>query len=88
MQTLQEVIAIYLSEGKSVKLDLLGTFYPTIKSKAVNTKEEATADIIEKIGMSFYPTVDLRETLSKAGVQYIDTNIKGVQYKVSEVDEP
>ena len=38
--------------------------------------------------MSFYPTVDLRETLSKAGVKYIDTNIKGVQYKVSEVEEP
>ena len=87
LQTLQEVIAIYLSEGKSVKLDLLGTFYPTIKSKAVNTKEEATAEIIEKIGMSFYPTVDQRETLSKAGVKYIDTNIKGVQYKDSVVEE-
>ncbi|MFA6824656.1 MAG: hypothetical protein WCR38_03490, partial [Bacteroidales bacterium] len=59
----------------------------TIKSKAVNTKEEATAEIIEKIGMSFYPTVDLRETLSKAGVKYIDTNIKGVQYKDSVVEE-
>lgn len=88
LQTLQEVIAESLSEGKPVKLDLLGTFYPTIKSKAVNTKEEATSEIIEKIGMRFYPTLDLRDTLSKAGVKYIDTNIKGVQYKDSVVEEP
>ena len=49
LQTLQEVIAIYLSEGKSVKLDLLGTFYPTIKSKAVNTKKKLLLRLLKRL---------------------------------------
>jgi len=80
-QCLKEEIAKNLSEGKGVKLDLLGTFSPSIKAIAKDTMEEVKSTTIENVYVNFLPSRELIEAIRAAGVEYIDTNITGIQYR-------
>lgn len=80
-QCLKEEIAKNLSEGKGVKLDLLGTFSPSIKAIAKDTMEEVKSTTIENVYVNFLPSKELIEAIRAAGVEYIDTNITGIQYR-------
>ena len=61
-----QIIEHYLSLGYRVKLGELGTFYPTIKSKAVDSNAEAGLVQLEKVNVRFMPNTEMVEKLNKA----------------------
>ncbi|MFA6806292.1 MAG: HU family DNA-binding protein [Bacteroidales bacterium] len=83
LESLREQIGLHLSQGHSVKLNLLGTFYSSIKAKAQETKEDVKSTSIENVFVGFLATKDLITVVRAAGLKYLDTNIKGVQYRDS-----
>ena len=74
IETLVYVIKKNLSEGRSVKLDGLGTFSVNLKSRGAATEKEfkATTDIISK-SINFRPSTDVREYVRMAGVANWDS---------------
>jgi predicted histone-like DNA-binding protein len=61
-----QIVEHYLSLGYRVQLGELGTFYPTIKSKAVDSNTEAGMVQLEKVNVRFRPNSDIVEKLNKA----------------------
>ena len=55
---LSGIIAEHLKQGRTVSIDGLGNFFPTITSKGVPTPEECTADKIQlsRIGFKAAPS--------------------------------
>ncbi len=82
-QGLKEEIAKYLSEGKTIKIEFLGTFYPSIKAIAKESIEEVKSTTIETVNIRFLPSKELIGIVRAAGVKYINIDIKGVQYRDS-----
>lgn len=50
---LSSIIAKHLSDGRTVKIDGLGNFYPTISSEGVEKPEECTADKVRVARICF-----------------------------------
>lgn len=55
-----------LTDGKTVKLGDLGTFYLTITSDGVETREKVTAQQVKSVKVRFMPSLKLREAIAKA----------------------
>ncbi len=53
-----------LRDGKSVRLDQLGTFRPTIASDASVSREEVSAKNIKRVRVVFTPSTAIKEGLS------------------------
>lgn len=60
LKNLARVMSIYMSNGRSVKLDGVGTFYYSAKStgQGVDTPEEVNANQIVGVRVRFIPEVD------------------------------
>ena len=71
-----QIVELYIALGYSVKLGDLGTFYPTIDSKAVDSNTEAGLSQLKKVNIRFCPNSELIEKVNKA-----DKELKGV-YKI------
>ena len=80
-QGFKEDIAGHLSEGKTVKIAFLGTFYPSIKAIAQDTKDQVKSTTIENVNIRFLPSKELISIVRAAGLKYINLEIKGVQYR-------
>ena len=68
-----QIVELYIALGYSVKLGDLGTFYPTIDSKAVDSNTEAGLSQLKKVNIRFRPNSELVEKVNKA-----DKELKGV----------
>ena len=68
-----QIVELYIALGYSVKLGDLGTFYPTIDSKAVDSNTEAGLSQLKKVNIRFRPNSELIEKVNKA-----DKELKGV----------
>ena len=64
-----------IANGDVVKLDTLGTFYPAIRSMAVDTPEKVNQHSIKGVGMLFKPSARLMKIVKKAGVNLADNRV-------------
>lgn len=61
---MEESIIKCLQNGTSVKLDQLGTFCPTVRSRSAKIPQEFTAKNIKKIGVRYTPDASVKHFLS------------------------
>ena len=61
--------------GDVVKLDTLGTFYPSITATAVDSPEEVNNASVKRVGVLFKPSERFKEIINKAGVKLADKRI-------------
>ena len=64
ISVLEEKIIQHLQNGQSVRLGLLGSFCPTIKSKSTAKADAFTVDNIRQVGVAFRPSSTMRYELS------------------------
>lgn len=64
ISALEEKIIQHLQNGQSVRLGMLGSFCPTIRSKATRKAEDFTNACIKSIHAAFHPTSTMRFQLS------------------------
>lgn len=63
-----EQIRYHVLKGDSVNIEGLGTFYPKLTSKMVDTTADATVDnCVKDVTIGFRPSNDLKEIINKSG---------------------
>ena len=60
--------------GCAVKFGMLGSFIPTIHSKAVASLDDVDADTVRRVTCRFYPSVAFRKNMKSAQIEYRDLN--------------
>ena len=68
IRELEYYISRRLAEGYIVRLDHLGTFYPTIHAKAQTTADDVDYRTITRKGVLFRPTAEFKEVLDGASL--------------------
>jgi predicted histone-like DNA-binding protein len=64
---LENVIQTKLSDGKIVRLEKLGSYYPSLSSKGENTPEEVTSASIKEVSINYRPGDRLKKVINEAG---------------------
>jgi predicted histone-like DNA-binding protein len=64
---LENVVQDKLAQGKIVRLDILGSFYPALKSASSDTPEKVTAANIKSVGINYRPGRRLIAALKNIG---------------------
>jgi predicted histone-like DNA-binding protein len=67
----ENVIQTKLSEGKKVKLQKLGTFYPALSSEGKDTEEEVDSRAIRSVGVNYRPGARILAALKDAGAKKV-----------------
>lgn len=75
VRALEDCISRRIAMGDVVKLDNLGTFYPSITATAVDSPEKVNNASIKRVGVLFRPSQRFKEIVNKAGVKLADTRI-------------
>jgi predicted histone-like DNA-binding protein len=68
---LENVIQNKLAESKVVRLEKLGTFYPTLSSEGKEKEEEITEHCIKKVGVNYRPGTRMIQTMKNAGYKKV-----------------
>jgi predicted histone-like DNA-binding protein len=68
---LENVIQTKLSESRIVKLEKLGTFYPTLSSEGKDTEEEIDSRSIKSLGVNYRPGARILKALEDAGIRKV-----------------
>ncbi|MDR0714069.1 MAG: hypothetical protein LBF89_07425 [Bacteroidales bacterium] len=66
---LENVIQEKLADGHIVRLDKLGSFYPSLKSAPSDTPEQVSAGNVKNVGINYRPGNRLITTLKNAGLK-------------------
>lgn len=64
ISSMEEKIIAHLQNGNSVRLGMLGSFAPTIRSNSSSTEKGFTTDNIRAVGVAFRPSTTMRYQLS------------------------
>lgn len=77
MENLGRVLSNYMGNGRTVKIDGVGTFYYTATStkKGVKTKEEVSASQINGVRVRFIPEVERNSGRQVTTRSMVNTNI-------------
>ena len=68
LQAYLEQIRYHVINGESVNVKGLGTFYPKVSSKMVDTAEEATVkNCVQSVTIGFRPCTELKEAIKESG---------------------
>ena len=78
LAALQMVISDATMSGVTVQLDQLGNFTPFLKSKAMETEEEANSESIQRLRVNFHPNVRFKNKLKSTGFIYKNPVPKGL----------
>jgi predicted histone-like DNA-binding protein len=68
IRALENVIQDALAEGRIVRLEKLGSFYPTLSSKGEQSAEDVGKNSIVKTGVRYRPGKRILDSISEAGV--------------------
>lgn len=69
---LENVIQDKLSEGKIVRLEKLGSLYPSLSSKGVATEAEITKDVIKQASVNYRPGDRIKNAINSAGFKKVE----------------
>jgi predicted histone-like DNA-binding protein len=69
---LENVIQNKLADSKIVRMERLGTFYPTLSSEGKEKEEEVTVHAIKKCGVNYRPGVRMFKIIKDAGFKKVD----------------
>lgn len=69
---LENVIQDKLSEGKIVRLEKLGSLYPSLKSKGVATEAEIGKELIKKVSVNYRPGDRITKAINNAGFKKVE----------------
>ncbi len=76
-----EVTSCYMLEkGHPVNLGLLGTFYPGIETKSVDSPEKVTSKLIKRLKILFKPSTYLKKRLKNVSFELGDNRVREVKY--------
>jgi predicted histone-like DNA-binding protein len=68
---LENVIQTKLSEGRIVRLEKLGSLYPTLSSEGVEKETDVTSSIIKEVGINYRPGDRLKKAINDAGFKKV-----------------
>ena len=63
----ENVIQNKLADSKIVRLEKLGTFYPSISSEGKDTAEEVTSNVIKSVSVNYRPGARIIQTMKAKG---------------------
>jgi predicted histone-like DNA-binding protein len=72
-------VSQHVMNGSAVKFQTLGSFVPSIKVKAMATKEAVTTNTIKRACCRFVPSVQFKHSLKKANYTLKDLTVTGLQ---------
>lgn len=75
VRALEDCISRRIAMGDVVKLDSLGTFYPSITATAMDSPEKVNNASIKRLGVLFRPSERFKEVVNKAGVKLVDKRV-------------
>ena len=77
-----ESTACYMLEkGHPVKLGILGTFFPSIETKSVDSPEKVTSRLIKRLKILFKPSTYLKKRLKNVSFELGDNRVREVKNK-------
>ena len=62
---LQYTLPMLLAEGRPVKIDQIGTFYPTVKTDGRKEPQQVKPAMIDRIRIRFRPATELQKAVNK-----------------------
>ncbi|MDY3319359.1 HU family DNA-binding protein [Riemerella anatipestifer] len=68
---LENVIQNALSDSKIVRLEKLGTLYPTLSSGGAATEKEFTQSLIKSVGVNYRPGKRILDSMKAAGFEKV-----------------
>jgi predicted histone-like DNA-binding protein len=68
---LENVIQDKLSDSKVVRLEKLGTFYPTLSSEGREKEEDVNERCIKKVGINYRPGARIIQSMENAGCKKV-----------------
>jgi predicted histone-like DNA-binding protein len=69
---LENVIQNKLADSKIVRLEKLGTFYPTLSSEGKDAAEDVTSNSVKKVGVNYRPGKRILSTMKDAGLKKLE----------------
>jgi predicted histone-like DNA-binding protein len=69
---LENVIQSKLAESKIVRLDKLGSFYPTLSSEGKDEAKQITSGSIKKVGINYRPGERIIAAMNAAGFKKVE----------------
>lgn len=75
IRELEYFVSKYLSEGYIVRLNHLGSFYPTIHAKAQDTAAEVTHRTITRRGVLFRPSDSFQKVIDNASLNLVTPKV-------------
>jgi predicted histone-like DNA-binding protein len=68
---LENVIQNELSDSKVIRLERLGTFYPTLSSEGKDLEEEVNEHCVKKVGINYRPGARILTAMKGAGMKKV-----------------
>ena len=88
IRELEYYISRRLAEGYIVRLDHLGTFYPTIHAKAQLSAADVDYRTITRKGVLFRPTAEFKEVLDGASLSLASPKVmKAIDHRKKNTNE-
>ena len=87
LQQLQEEMSYHLTRGASVRLGLLGTFTPYLRSKSQLDVDLVKASTIKGLYITFRPSTWLRDKIKTVGFRLADPEVKGIVQRTTSTQE-
>lgn len=78
LQQLQVQMKYHLLRGAAVKLELLGSFTPSLRAKAVASPDEVNVQAIKGVHINFKPSKWLNKEVKDVNFRLVDPTIKGL----------